>query len=74
MNNFLKAVKIKGKKLYMIAFITFLSQHFDFDQERVSFSKTRERTQIEFMTEEYIYPATKQQLQNLLHVAMRLWC
>ena len=71
-NNFLKAVKTKGRKFYIIAFLTFLSQHFD--QERVSFSKTRERKRIEFMTAEYIYLGTKQQLQNLLHVAMRLWC
>ena len=72
MNNFLKAVKSKGRKFYIIAFLTFLSQHFD--QERVSFSKTRERKRIEFMTAEYIYLGTKQQLQNLLRVAMRLWC
>ena len=39
-NNFLKAVKSKGQKFYIIAFLTFLSQHFD--QERVSFFKTRE--------------------------------
>ena len=70
-NNFLKAVKSKGRKFYIIAFLTFLSQHFD--QERVSFSKTRERKRIEFMTVEYIYLGTKQQLQNLLRVAMRLW-
>ena len=66
MNNFLKAVKCKGRKFYIIAFLTFLSQHFD--QERVSFSKTWEHKRMEFMTAEYIYLGTKQQLQNKTNI------
>ena len=81
MNNFLKAVNSlgsflsKGRKFYIIAFLNFLSQYFDQEREALFFQSKHEsaREIIEFMTAEYIYLGTKQQLRNLLRVAVRLW-
>ena len=56
----------KDQKFYIIAFLTFLSQHFD--QERVSFSKVNNGVHMNCIFDRGVY------LQNLLHVAMRLWC
>ena len=56
----------KGWKFYIITFLTFLSQHFD--QERVSFSKVNTGAHANWIYDHRVY------LQNLLRVAMRLWC
>ena len=56
----------KGQKFYIIAFLTFLSKHFD--QERVSFSKVNTGAHTNWIYDHRVH------LQNLLRVAMRLSC
>jgi len=64
----------KGRKFYIIAFLTFLSQHFD--QEREGFfvqSKHGSERELNLWPQSIYINGTSQQLQNLLLVAMRLW-
>jgi len=64
----------KGWKFYIIALLTFLSQHFDQEREGFFFqSKHGSERKLNLWPRSIYINGTNQQLQNLLLVAMRLW-